>query len=190
MSEEKRRFMLPGDEIGTSEEYIAGEGTYEKSGMVYASNTGFLEIDTNEMLVRVVPATSTPVLLRVNDIILGDVYDNKGSMSIINVEKVSGEDRKISDGETKGSIHISKVQNGFLKDIRDAFLVGDIVRAKVIQVEPSLQLATFDSDLGVLMAYCVDCQLALKRVGKSLECPRCEALYRKKMAEDYGEAKL
>jgi exosome complex component CSL4 len=190
MPDEKKRFMLPGDEIGTSEEYIAGEGSYEKHGKLYASSTGFLEIDKSEMVARVVPVTSTPVLLKVKDLVYGAVYDNKGSMSIIQVDKVEGRNRKISDGDTMGSLHISKVKEGFLKDLRDAFLVGDIVRAKVIQVEPSLQLATQDSNLGVVVSYCINCRLQLKLEGKNLECPKCETRYRKKIADDYGKVKF
>ena len=163
---------------------------FRSPGVSIAINSFPSSSNCTSTLSRVVPATSTPVLLKVKDRVYGAVYDNKGSMSIVNVEKLAGEDLRISDGETKGSIHISKVKNGFLKDIRDAFLVGDIVRAKVIQVEPSLQLATQDGDLGVVVAYCIDCQLALKRKGKDLECPKCETRYRKKIAEDYGDAKI
>lgn len=190
MADENKRFIMPGDEIGTSEEYIAGEGTYEKNGMIIASNTGFLDIDMNEMVVRVIPATSTPVLLKVSDLVYGVIFDNKGAMSIVDVVKIIGSKRDISNGDTQGSIHISKVTTGFLKDLGEAFKIGDIIRAKVIQVDPSLQLATYDSNLGVVLANCIECQVPLERRNNELECPVCESRYRKKLADDYGAAKI
>lgn len=190
MTENERRFVLPGDEIAESEEYMAGEGTYEKDGKVYAAITGFLEFDKNEMEARVMAATSRPVVLKPGDLVFGTVYDARGSIALINVVKTVDRHRQIAMGDTMGSLHISKIQSGFLKDIGEAFKVGDILRAKVTQVEPSLQLTTEASDLGVINANCLDCQVPLEKKGNVLECPRCEKKYRKKVAEDYGKIQL
>jgi exosome complex component CSL4 len=190
MKDQERRLLLPGDEIGTAEEYIAGEGTFEQDGKIFSSNTGYLDIDKNEMIVRVKPATSTPVILKINDLVYGVVYDIKGSMVLVNVSKVIGEDRDIAMGDTMGSLHISKIQEEYLKDIGEAFKVSDIVRAKVIQVEPSLQLTTNGRNQGVIVANCIECQMPLEKKGRDLICPQCETKYRKKLAEDYGTVKL
>ncbi|UCH89150.1 MAG: exosome complex RNA-binding protein Csl4 [Thermoplasmata archaeon] len=186
MENEKKRFMLPGDVIGTSEEYIAGDGTFESDGKIYSSNTGYLEIDADEMVARVNPVTSMPVILKKNDLVYGYVYGIKGSMTIIEVAKVIGKARGISMSDTMGSLHISKIQSDFLKDATQAFKVGDIIRAKVIQVEPSLQLSTQGKNLGVILASCRECNLPLKREGKGLCCPQCESRYSRKLAQDYG----
>ena len=190
MVEDEKRFLLPGDEIGTTEEYISGEGTFEKDGIIYASNTGFLEIDKNEMIAKVKSTTSVPNILNVQDLVFGVVFETRDSMAIVEVVKAIGRNREIAMGDKMGSIHISKVQNDFLKEIGSAFKIGDIVRAKVVQVEPSLQLVTQAGDLGVVLAKCTECQVLLERKGKELQCPRCERHFRKKLANDYGRVQL
>jgi exosome complex component CSL4 len=108
-------------------------------------------------------------------------------MALVHVVKVKGVDRTISIGDSIGSLHVSKVMSDFLKDITAAYKIGDIIRAKVIQVQPSLQLSTAGNDLGVINANCTECRVPLKKKGKELECPLCETKFKRKIANDYGE---
>jgi len=60
-----------------------------------------------------------------------------------------------------------------LEDIHDAFYIGDIVRARVIQSEPSVQLETADRELGVIFADCPLCNVPLEYQKTSGRCPKC-----------------
>jgi len=41
----ERKIVLPGDVIAATEEYEAGEGTYESEGQIYAAMPGILDLD-------------------------------------------------------------------------------------------------------------------------------------------------
>ena len=97
---QKKRIVYPGDELGTSEECMAGEGTYEKAGKIYAASIGELTLDPATRFAKVIPLTSAPVKLKVGDTVIGIVEDIRSSMMFVNVVKLEGESRQIS-----GDIH-------------------------------------------------------------------------------------
>src|SRR5256712_7401032 len=70
------------------------------------------------------------------------------------------------------------------------YRLGDIIRAKVIQVKPSVQLTTAERDLGVVKARCSVCRGPLEVRGRELYCPRDERTERRKLAADYADLKL
>src|SRR6266699_1982625 len=90
----------------------------------------------------------------------------------------------------EGTIHISNVSEEYTEDIHDMYRLGDIIRAKVIQVKPSLQLTTAEPSLGVVKALCSVCRGPLEMRGRELYCPRDERSERRKLAADYADLKL
>ena len=68
--------------------------------------------------------------------------------------------------------------------------IGDIIRAKVIQVKPSVQLTTAERNLGVVKALCSICRGPLELRGRELYCPRDERTERRKVAADYADLRL
>jgi hypothetical protein len=110
-------------------------------------------------------------------------------MAEATVAAVHGSNREIT-GETEGAIHVSKISDEYIEDIRDAFHLGDIVRAKVIQAKPSLQLTTSEPNLGVVKARCSRCRGVLELKDRDLWCPRDEQAERRKIASDYGNLLL
>ncbi len=184
-----KRVVYPGDELGTSEEFMAGEGTYEKEGKIYAAKIGEFEIDAKSQNAIVKPLTSTPVVLKIGDTVIGNIDDIRSSMVFVDILKVAGQDRQIS-GETKGSIHVSKVSRSYVDDIRRAYWIGDVIKAKVIQADPSIQLSTEGAELGVIKSFCKNCQMPLILKDKDLYCEECERVWQKKAAPDYREGKV
>lgn len=183
-----RRLVLPGDEVAVSEEYESGEGTYERDGKIFASAPGMLDLDEGAKVARVW-MFNPPVQLRVGDIVYATVDDLRSSMATATVFVLHGVERPLS-GETEGSIHISNVSTQYTEDFRQMFRLGDILRAQVIQVEPSLQLTTAGPALGVVKALCTQCRGPLLRRGNELYCERCERTEIRKIATDYGDLKL
>ena len=184
----ERRMVLPGDAIAAAEEYEAGEGTYEKDGQIWAAIPGLLELDGQNFVARVRPFNPLAEL-KTGDVVYGVISDIRSSMAEATVAAVHGNKREIT-GETEGAIHVSKISNEYIEDIRDAFHLGDIVRAKVIQAKPSLQLTTAEPTLGVVKAMCSNCRGPLELKGQDLWCPRCERTERRKIAADYGQLML
>src|SRR4030067_254438 len=73
------------------------------------------------------------------------------------VTAIHGRPGEIS-GQAEGTIHISNVSEEYTEDIHDMFRLGDVVRAKVIQTKPSLQLTTAEGLLGVVKALRGECR--------------------------------
>lgn len=182
------RLVLPGEEICTSEESLPGKCTYETGGIVYASSLGTVKLDTKEMKVDVIPL-NPPVVPMLGDTVIGLVTDIRSSMAMIDVIAVEGKTRKIS-GDESAAIHISKVSETYTQDMGREFRIGDLVRAKVIQVKPSLQLSSVGSNFGVIRALCLRCRNPLRLKDSALFCGRCERVETRKIASDYGNLKV
>jgi len=181
--------VMPGDELSTSEELLPGDGTYEEDGIIRASRIGKYIIDKKYRRAKVKPFTSTPVVVKKGDIVLAEVRFAKPMMIVADVIHVIGKNRGIS-GDNNGTIHASEISRSYVKDASTEYKVGDIVRAKIFQVKPSIQLTTKDKDLGTIKALCVKCRHPLDQKGNSLECNNCGNKEHRKTAIDYGNFDL
>jgi len=187
MTEDK--IVIPGDQVSTSEELSPGEGTFEEDGIIRAAIVGRYVTDNKNRMATVKPLTSVPVLLNKGDIVLAEVNSVRSNMVIADVIHVIGKKRAIS-GDTNGTLRVSEISNGYVKDPATEYSMGDIIRAKVTQVKPSIQLATKDKDLGVIKALCGKCRHPLYRKGNMLECNNCGNNERRRTAIDYGDYDL
>ncbi len=181
----KDKIVMPGDQLSTSEELLPGEGTFEEDGIIRAAIAGEYIVDEQYRKAKVKPVTSVPVLLKKGDIVIAQVAMVKTSMVIANVIHVIGKNRSVS-GDRNGTIHVKEIAEGYVKDATSEYKTGDYVRAKVIQVRPSIQLATKDRDLGAIKALCVKCRHSLIKKGDMLECEHCGNRDRRRIAMDYG----
>jgi len=182
----KDKIVLPGEQVSTSEELLPGDGTYEEDGIIRATRIGTYFVDEKQRKAKVKPLTSTPVLVKRGDIVLAKVGSVRSNMIVADVIHVIGKNRDIS-GDRNGTLRVSEISNGYVKDPSTEFAPGDIIRAKVTQVKPNIQLATKDRDLGVIKALCGKCRHALVRKGNILECNNCGYKEKRKTAVDYGE---
>lgn len=179
------KFVLPGDLLATSEEFIPGEGTYEEGGGIYSSNVGFLELDRNEMIARV-RANKISGLPKEGDIILGKVRDVSGKLAMVEMSFVEGIARGLATS-SYGTLHISRMAERHVENPRKEFKAYDIVRAEVALTKPSIQLSTRNDDLGVVKAYCGRCRGALTRKGDQLYCEECDRTEHRKISGYYGQ---
>jgi exosome complex component CSL4 len=181
-----KRLVLPGEELGTTEEFLPGLGTYEEGGKIYAAVTGLLDIDTKEMATRVRPM-NPPVKLKVGDAVIGTVDDIRSSMVQVELIKVAGKDRAIAD-QGVGSIHVSHISDSYVQDTESQFHLLDVVRARVIQTQPSIQLSTAGQDFGVIKALCSRCRQPMQLRGNELYCAADKHSETRKLAQSYGSA--
>ncbi|MFA4661535.1 exosome complex RNA-binding protein Csl4 [Pyrococcus kukulkanii] len=195
--EQKRRtvkegdFVLPGDYLGVIEEYLPGDGVIVEDGNLYSARAGWVKIDKDKIEISLKPASSTPPIPKVGDIVYARVIDVKQQAVLLRMIKIEGRDnREIATSKLAG-IHISQVKDGFVEDLRNEFKIGDIVRAKVITDEKSpIQLTTKDPDLGVVYALCSKCRTPLVRKGNQLVCPKCGNVETRKLSTLYRKVKL
>lgn len=174
---------MPGEEVAIAEEYMSGEGTYELDGKIYASAIGELDLDPREKLAKVI-LDNPPVVLSEGDVVIAEVTDTKPAMAICSVIAQEGNDRAVSS-ETLASVHVSKLASSYVEDAGDVMRPGDIIRANVIQVEPSVQLSTAGPHFGVIRALCARCRSPLEKRGRNLYCERCDRTENRKLADDY-----
>jgi len=182
---DEKKFVLPGDKLSTSEELLSGEGTFEEDGIIRASQVGTYFVDSKNKKAKVKPLTSTPVILKKYDIVLAEVRMMRSSMIIADVIHIIGSKRSIS-GDTNGTLRVSEISKGYIKDPSDVFSLGDIFRAKVTQVKPSIQLETKDQIFGVIKAFCSKCRHSLIKKDKILECEKCGNQERRLISNDFG----
>jgi exosome complex component CSL4 len=177
-------FVLPGDVVGSTEEFVPGDCTYAKGGVIFASAAGLVKVDPKTRAACVIPKTNAPVKLCQGDIVVGEVIDLKDSLVIVSLAFKKGhEDRPLSDEEA--TIHISNVRNSYVKDLRHLFSLRDILKAKIID-ERQMRLSTGDEDLGVIKAYCNRCLTGLVRKDGKLVCPSCANTETRKISSAYG----
>ena len=179
-------FVIPGDVIGSSEEYLPGKGTYEDKGNIYAIMTGKVAFDKKERSIFIDPLTKVPPTPKEGDIVIGRITDIKGSVALVELARIKGHlDREIA-GNTQAAIHISNVKDSYVQDLAKEFGYQDIVKAKVIDTK-NMRLSTVDKNLGVLTSQCPRCRVNMVSEGGRLKCPKCERKETRKLSSDYGK---
>ncbi|MCD6467991.1 MAG: exosome complex RNA-binding protein Csl4 [Thermoplasmata archaeon] len=185
----KKKIVMPGDVLATAEELTAGDGTFEEDGLIKASRLGEYVVDEKSRVALVTPLTDVPTVLKNGDVVLAEVKNVKNQMVIVDVVHVINRKRGIA-GNVNGTIRVSEIAKGYVKEAGTEYRTGDIIKAKVIQVAPSLQLSTKGKEYGVIRALCSVCRSPLEKVNDYLECKQCGNRERRKVAIDYGKGHL
>lgn len=187
---DEKRLVFPGDVVGVAEEFVAGPGTFEENGEILAATVGELTLDTTTFTARVRPFPSQPAIVQPGDIVLGVVNGLRSSMAIVEVRAIADKPKRSIGGDTNGTLHVSKSSERYVENMEDVFRVRDILRAKVLETNPAIQLTTKGPMLGVLRSYCPRCGTPMLKKGRGVTCPECEWKDTKKMADDYGEGNV
>ncbi|MCI4325810.1 MAG: exosome complex RNA-binding protein Csl4 [Thermoplasmata archaeon] len=177
--------VIPGDLLGTAEEFVPGHGTYEDRGKIYAALLGHRHVDPSDRAVRVEALNAIPSI-HDEDLVYGRVDEVKSAMAIVTILTAAANQRPVP-GAPEGTVHISKAKDGYTEALSDEFAPGDLIVARVLQSHPSVKLTTAAADLGVVAARCQSCHGLLARGDKELRCPRCGNREHRKTASGYGE---
>ena len=178
------KFVLPGDEVAVVEEYIPAEGTYEHEGIIRASVAGKLSLNDNDMTATVKPVNE-PNILKPGDNVFCRITDVRASMAVCEIIASDGNDRDIT-GDKSATIHVSKLSSEYVQDVGKEYRPGAVIRAKVLQVKPSVQLSTQEPHYGAIKALCRKCRKPMEADGKVLKCKACERTETRTIADDYG----
>lgn len=183
---EKGGFVLPGELVGTTEEFKSGEGTTVSCGDIYSTATGNVIIDRKARVVSVRPSTLTPNILKVGDIVYGKITDVRESGAMVEVAGIEGKENREIVNVRPGDVHVSNVRDSYVKRLSDELRPFDIIRARVIDAE-RMRLTTAEDSLGVVKAYCSNCRGELVLEGKKLKCPVCNMTETRKISTEYGK---
>ena len=172
--------VTPGNliEIGTGEELGKGINLTERgpvavfSGRV-VNDSGVISVYSSS------PPINSP---KMGDVIIGEVNrlnEKTAELRILHIETNQGGHRSVPALKLFADIYVSEIVDRFIPSAGDGMRKRDIVRAKVISVDPMLKASTKgDAELGVLYASCPVCGVDLlasdRKPDFNVECPRCD----------------
>ncbi len=176
----KELFVLPGDKLASIEEFEGEEGTHEDDGIIRSNIAGKAIYDFKSRAIRVIPASKNITLPKPGDIVLGLVIMATPSMIEMKILYVNDEKQEIN----LNAIYFSRSRKN------TQFRVGDLVRAKVVNLLNSFIHITFkDKKLGVVYTLCHLCGGKMVKVDHSLKCTECNNKDDRKIAEDFCHTK-
>jgi exosome complex component CSL4 len=185
----ERSLVFPGDKLATSEELLPGYGTYDSGGEIISTLIGEFYVDRKKMSAEIKPSTSIPLVLKKGDVAICEVKQITDAMVIVDLLHITGTNRELA-GERDGAIHVSHISKDYVSHPSSMYRIGDIIRAKVTQVEPAIKLSTVEKTYGAIKSFCIICRTPLVKKNSKLECPSCERKEERKLADDYGEGNI
>jgi exosome complex component CSL4 len=180
----ERKMVYPGEVLGGEEEFLAGPGTFVDDGKILASWVGELVYNSHEHQVSVKPEKPMNKV-QYGDVVIATVDDLKASMVTLDIQRIEDKDKMVM-GETHAAIHVAKCSQDYVRDLEDVYRITDVVRAKVIQAAPSIQLDTRDNEYGVIKARCHICRQPMVLKDRRLWCDECERFEDRKISTRFG----
>ncbi|MFG1445616.1 MAG: exosome complex RNA-binding protein Csl4 [Thermoplasmatales archaeon] len=178
------RLVLPGQYIGTEEEFLAGSGTYEDGGRVYSANIGNVEVSP-DFKVRV-KGRKEEIIIQPGDEIIGVVSEINEPLVVVAGEYLirSGKAYEI---KTRALVHASRITGHYLDQCSKVVKARDVIRGKVVSTRGKIDLTMEPPDEGVIFAYCSKCRKPLQRINSGLYCTYCQRNEVRKVSRKYGE---
>jgi len=180
----QQRIIVPGEQIATEEEYMAGKNTYVKNGKIISRTLGTLNIDENTKEASVKGKTVEE--LTYGDIVTGKVLMVKESSAVI--ELLSAEGNKQILGIKTAQLPIRNISNEYVTELKKIIKIGDIIRAKIVMSSPlAIDLNTKEKGLGVIKAYCSNCRKEMSFNNNQMVCLDCGSIEDRKWFEKVEE---
>lgn len=182
---------MPGDKVGTAEEYLPSFGVFSEGSDLYSSNTGALDSDPRMHSIRVKVSTRIPRMQSRGTVVIGLVTDVSDVVAFVDLAPFESKNFVFVPQGLPGILHVSAVCDSYVEDIHSEIRVSDIVRVKILEVTKfNVKLTTAERFLGAIKAFCTVCHSLLQRDGNRLVCVSCGRQETRKMAEDYGSGAL
>ncbi len=181
----------PGTPLAYSEEFLPGNGTYDDGEQIRAAVFGRQHVDTESMTLHVEPTGKRVADIEKGDVVVGRVTYTKPELASVQILEVRGKEGRSLLQQVEATLHVSKLDNRYIKDLEKEVRVGDVVRAKVISLKGGPQLATDKPEFGVVRAFSGDDPTQpLDLRGKTLVDPESGRRETRKLAEDYGSGRV
>jgi len=174
----------PGEELGNGIHMTSRGPVAVLSGNL-VSNSGVISVDSS------VPRINSP---KIGDVIIGEVNrlnEKTAELRVLHIENNEDGHRDVPALKLFADVYVSEIVDRFIPSAGDAMRKRDIVRAKIINVEPMLKATTKgDPDLGVLYASCPPCGWDLIASDATpdfnVECPRCDYRGFRSLSNGFG----
>jgi exosome complex component CSL4 len=183
--------VVPGERIGAVEEYMPAEGTFSSDDSVYSSKIGELLADRKTHSAKVASKTRKFKIQGVGDVTIGEIAEATEMVAIVDLAEIDDDHNSLVPNGNSAVLHVSNITQSYVEDLRAEVKIGDIIRARIIEVTPgTTKLSIASKELGVIKAFCSVCRQPLRQAGPKLVCDRCGSVEHRKTAEDYGSGKL
>ncbi len=179
---------LPGEVLGVSEEFVAGPGTVEEDGKIIAIAAGEGKTDALEHKLWV-DARKIARPLAPGDPVYGIVQDLYESIALVEFQAMPQGGELPSSESRMAFVRISELDDGYVERLRDYLRIGDVIRARVLEVKAlGIYLTLKDRELGVLRAFCSVCREEMRLQGREFACPQCGSREPRKLPSPEGSA--
>jgi exosome complex component CSL4 len=188
MDNSGKPLVVPGEFLGTEEEYLAGSGTFSENERIYAAIVGKPKEEARQISVLQLRSLRP---LAVGTTVIGFVENIVEPLALVNIQTGAHPDPDFRYGENPdyAVLHASMIRSGFVRNVRDEYKIGDIIRAKIAAIQNGeLRLTTDGSELGAIKAFCAKCRHPLKLESGILKCENCGEKDNRKIASDYRRA--
>ena len=180
--------VLPGERLGVIEEFIPDSGTYVKEGVIYSKIVGRALMDLMSKRVSVYPLINGASVPKASAVVVGQVGHAQSDNVLVRIFKIGS---KRLSGVFTGILHISDVQERYVKSMNEVCKPGDIIRTKVISNKNQVShLSTNDKGLGVVYGFCSLCSNFLEPKRREMQCSKCGNVEQRKIALDYGKVEI
>lgn len=175
----KKKVFFPGEQIAIEEEYSAGRSAFEEEGLIKASIIGESILDDNEREANI--KGKMVEVAREGDVVYGKITTIKESSAVVEILKA---DEKKVICNTRAQLPVRNVAKEYVTNISDFYKVGDFIKAKISKVDKySIDIATNETGLGVINAYCSKCKSGLEFSGDKMMCIACGNVENRKWFE-------
>jgi exosome complex component CSL4 len=172
---------FPGDFLGYSEEFVAGEGTVEQDGSIFAVALGEKQVDDSGRRVSIKAAKFVRPLAK-GDIVYGKIQDLYDTVALIEFQPLNAPSTFPAAESRNAFLRISEITSGYVEKLEDYMRIGDYVRAQVLEVKSlGIYLTMKAPDLGVVKAICSYCRGGMDLKGKDFVCSRCGSIEQRKL---------
>ena len=186
---EGKKFVVPGDFIGTEEEYLPGAGTISEGEKLYATLSGELADKARTLSIAQKRKLAS---LGIGTTVIGSIENIVEPIALVRVKSGSLEgDERLGDNPDYSVLHASMIKRGYVKNVRDEYKVGDLIRAKIVDIRNGeMRLSTDADDMGAIKAFCAKCRHPMAIIEAMLECESCGAKDNRKISNDYRKVTL
>jgi CxxC-x17-CxxC domain-containing protein len=154
------------------------------TGTLVQSN-GTMSVDPSR------PSVNSP---QIGDVIIAEVNrlnPKTAEVRLLHIEGKDGGHRTVPAEELFADIFVTNFVDRFLPSAGDAMRKRDIVRARIVELDPMLKATTRDNpELGVLHALCPQCGEDLEASSKTpdfnVACPRCDYTGYRVLSNGFG----